>query len=250
MYKHQTIENIRKFSERAISVLVGAFALTIISAVSVPASALVINLDNWNINELNDVNGDFVEVIMGDDGAGNTTLTVQWMAGAGRTPGAPLATGIDFFLYNIVTNETDHGTDGVDAGEPGSVTSVFVGGSDVSGNWTPFNFDGTAADGFGDFNSHKMKDPAGTDGISATTALLFTLDGLVTLAGNSLTGARLVAHVRYGGRCSGWVADQPTTVLKSDSDCDVSVPEPATLGIFAFGLIALGFFARRRLAIA
>ena len=219
------------------------------AVVFAPGSASAVTLDNWGNAEL-EASSDTVEVTISVV-SGNTVFSVIWVDGGGTGPDG---IGIDFFSYNIVG---PIGDGDVDPGEFGSIFSVFTNSVDVTANWTTLNDDNLVQDGFGAFNSGTNHDPSGPDGISH--ALVFTLMGTVTLTPNA-EGGTLVAHVRYGLDCSGWVSDgthKDAGNLESISDCDQNgngedppngVPEPGTLLIFGAGLLGLAYLRRRRAA--
>jgi hypothetical protein len=152
--------------------------------------------------------------------AGCTTLSVQ------LTTSPPLITntavGIDQFLFNATT---------------ATVNAIAA----SPGTWN-LGFDGTNADGFGDFNSNRNQDSVGTSGISSP--IVFTLGGLTTFTPNG-NSANFVAHVTFSGGCEGWVSDG-TASASSNSNC-TPVPEPITIFLGGTGLLGMAWAGRKRL---
>ena len=153
--------------------------------------------------------------------AGCTTLSVQ------LTTSPPLITntavGIDQFLFNATSD---------------SVNAIAA----SPGTWN-LAFNGTNADGFGNFNSNKNQDSVGTSGISGP--IVFTLSGTnatFTANGNS---AKFVAHVTFSGGCEGWVSDG-TASASPNSNC-TPAPEPITIFLGGTGLLGMAWAGRKRL---
>jgi len=155
--------------------------------------------------------------------AGCTTLSVQ------LTTSPPLisntAVGVDQFLFNATTATVD-----AIAASPGT--------------WN-LAFDGTQADGFGNFNSNRNQDSVGTSGISSP--IVFTLGGTTTFTANGTPtpNAQFAAHVTFSGGCEGWVSDG-TTSASSNSNC-TPVPEPITIFLGGTGLLGMAWAGRKRL---
>jgi hypothetical protein len=107
------------------------------------------------------------------------TIVVQYMNDT--TPYEPL--GIDTFFYNLDND----------------IVSVSETG------WST-NFNGTTADGFGDFLSKRSQKPAGTGGI--TSPLIFTLDESFSepIAKNALNHT-IAIHMRLSDGKSTWLTD-------------------------------------------
>lgn len=175
------------------------------------SQAHAVSLTNWNVTELN-TSGDYVNVLIGTDAHGNTTLTVQWLPGASNSL---TAIGIDMFGFS-------------------SSTSVLTCATGWSCNKGTQNMSG-----FGSFAQFE-KEPGGTDGISSS--IVFVLNGTATFTSNS-QGAQFAAHVRYGNDCSGFVSDGSASGgATSNSNCGGTsqVPEPSTLLLLGSGLFGLG----------
>lgn len=179
--------------------------------------AYAISLTNWNVTELN-LSGDYVDVIIGTNGAGtNTTLSIQWIS---VDPLPPSAIGIDKFGFN---------------------STVGIASNGCAAGWNCTGTDRTM-DGFGLFNKFE-KDPGGTTGISGP--VVFTLAGLATFTPND-HNATFAAHVRYTDSCSGFVSDGTTTSGGSDSICgSTKVPEPSSLLLLVSGILSLGVIGRK-----
>lgn len=179
--------------------------------------AFAVPLTNWNVTELN-LSGDYVDVIIGTNGAGNrTTLSIQWIS---DDPTSPTGIGIDKFGFN--------GNFGIVQG--GCAVGWICGGTNQQ------------MDGFGSFAKYE-RDPGGTTGISSPA--IFTLAGLATFTAND-HGAKFAAHVRYTDNCSGFVSDGTTTSTGSNSNCgSTKVPEPSSLLLLGSGLLSLGVIGRK-----
>lgn len=178
--------------------------------------AHAVSLTNWNVTELN-TSGDYVNVLIGTNAQGNTTLTVQWVPGAANSL---TAIGIDMFGFNSAT----------------SVLTCPTGWSCNKGNQN--------MSGFGSFTQFE-KDPGGTGGISSS--IVFVLNGTAAFTSNS-HGAQFAAHVRYGSNCSGFVSDgTASSASTSNVDCgnNSQVPEPSTLLLLGSGLFGLGVLKKR-----
>lgn len=186
--------------------------------------AHAVSLSNWNVTELN-TSGDYIDVLVGTNAQGNTTLTIQWVPGAANSL---TAIGIDMFGFSSTT----------------SVLSCPTGWSCNKGSQN--------MSAFGWFTQFE-KDPGGTGGISSP--IVFVLNGSATLTSNS-QGAQFAAHVRYGNNCSGFVSDgTASSASTSNGDCGgvSQVPEPSTLlllggGLFSLGLLRKRFPGRRKVA--
>jgi hypothetical protein len=156
---------------------------------------------------------------------GCTTLSVQLTT---NPPITNTPVGIDQFLFNATTDVN------ANAASPGT--------------WM-LHFDGTNADGFGDFNSNRNQDSVGTSGISSP--IVFTLftpsstaTGITTFTPN-LSGANFAAHVTFRGGCEGWVSDG-TASASPNSSC-TPVPEPITIFLGGTGLLGMAWAGRKRL---
>jgi len=207
--------------------VLGLLVLALTLLLHNPAYAL--SLSNFSGNFA--AGTDHVDVTVGNDGSGNTTITVQWVAGSsGLTP-----IGVDTFFYDTDTSLTSCVPPTTTTG---CVTSVNL------GSWTT-NFDGsTAGGGFGDFSSHKNLDSASTNGTSS--ALVFTLNGTPTFdGGNPADATDFAVHVRYGEGCSGWFSGR--TAGTSDETGQCAVPEPTTMLLVGSGLVSLGVSGRKKL---
>lgn len=205
---------------KATTIGLAVLALGLIGSMTT-ASAGVINLNNWNITQL-DASDDFVQVKTGGDCAGIDTICVQWNEGA--IVEGPNAQGIDQFFYD-------------NDGRANDSTTLTI--SSISGNtdsWT-FNFNGTQADGFGNFDSRKSSGPS-----ENSLSLVFTVPGS-DLAANL---DEFAVHVRYQNNCSGWASNRTNSGGTSDASCGALVPEPAPLGLMAIGILGL-LLVRRRL---
>jgi PEP-CTERM motif len=202
------------------------------------ASAVMVNLDSWNVAELN-ASGDFVELNYSSDGA-TTTVTLQWMAGASNQL---TALGIDKFYYNCELCSFTSNPNDDESGKTGGIISVAEGVTDVTGDWSTHG-GGLAGDGFGDFNSRGNADSASTGGI--TEQLIFVLTGDLSFLFND-HDARFAVHVRYGNDCSGWASDgEPSGEPGSNPSC-AAVPEPSSVALLGIGVLLLaGMAAWRR----
>ncbi|MBI5902208.1 MAG: PEP-CTERM sorting domain-containing protein [Deltaproteobacteria bacterium] len=186
--------------------------------------AYAVSLTSWNVTELNS-SGDYINVSIGADAQGNTTLTIQWLPGAANSL---TAIGIDMFGFN-------------------SATSVLTCPTGWSCNKGTQNMSG-----FGTFAQFE-KDPGGTQGISSS--IVFVLSGAAAFTSNS-QGAQFAAHVRYGNDCSGFVSDGTASGgSTSNADCAGAsqVPEPSTLlllggGLFGLGVLKKMFSGRKKAA--
>ncbi|HEU5217074.1 MAG TPA: hypothetical protein VFU23_00345 [Gemmatimonadales bacterium] len=105
--------------------------------------------------------------------------------------------GVDLFYYGA-------------ASPPYSVLSVSEAG------WS-LNTDGTQADGFGSFGSHKNANSAGQGGVSCANPLVFTLSGDPTQGAN--TPLDLALHARFDDSCSGWISNRTAAAVGSDANC-------------------------------
>ena len=205
---------------KATTIGLAVLALGLIGSVP-PATAGVINLNNWNNTQL-DASDDFVQVKTGVDCAGTDTICVQWNEGA--IVEGPNAQGIDQFFYD-------------NDGSANGSTALTI--SSISGNtntWS-FNFNGTQANGFGGFDSHKSSGPS-----ENSLSLVFTIAGS-DLAANL---DEFAVHVRYLNNCSGWASNRTESGGTSDANCGALVPEPAPLALMAIGILGL-LLVRRRL---
>jgi hypothetical protein len=198
---------------KATMIGVAVLALGLIGRVT-PVSATVYTLQNWNNTQL-DASDDVVQVRTGVNCAGTDTICVVW--DEGTIVEGPNAQGIDMFFYD-------------NDGSANSSTALTI--SSISGNtdtWS-FNFNGTQADGFGNFDSHKSSGPS-----ENSLSLVFTIPGS-DLAANL---DEFAVHVRYLNNCSGFVSNRTNSGPTSDTNCGVAVPEPAPLGIMAIGMLGL-----------
>lgn len=219
----------------ATFVALGLMVFPVNYASAVPTT---VNLDSWNVSELN-ASGDFVELTYDFDN-GNTVVTLQWMAGANNQL---TAIGIDKFYYNcsgcsFTSNPNDN-----ESGKTGGIISVAEGLTDVTSDWKTHG-GGFSGDGFGNFNSRGNADSAGTGGI--TEQLIFVLNGNLTFLFND-HDARFAVHVRYGNDCSGWASDgEPSGEPGSNPNC-AAVPEPSSVALLGIGVLLLaGMAAWRR----
>jgi hypothetical protein len=205
---------------KAAMIGLAVLALGLIGRVT-PVSATVYTLSNWSNIEL-DASDDVVQVRTGVNCSGTDTICVVWSEGA--IVEGPLAQGIDMFFYD-------------NDGSANSSTTLTISG--ISGNtdtWS-FNFNGTQADGFGNFDSHK------SSGASENSlSLVFTIPGSDSAANLD----EFAVHVRYLNNCSGWASNRTNSGPTSDTNCGVAVPEPAPLGLMAIGILGL-LLVRRRL---
>lgn len=218
---------------QSVSLWAGVFALGLMVSAG---TAYAVPLSNWNVTELNST-GDHVDVTVGANASGQTTLTFQWFPGPSNV--LP-ALGVDMFFYNnsATVGSVDPGVSGF-----GTLTCEGTGESRYCGSppaqWH-VNYDGGTADGFDGFASSRSGALDGLNTGGITTPIVFTLDTTST----SIT--EFAAHVRYSNSCSGFVSNRTTTSIGSDSNC-AAVPEPPSLLLMGVGLASVGLFVRKKL---
>jgi hypothetical protein len=195
--------------------------------------------------------------------AGNTCTVTLTMTNVTQLAGIVVTVTIDntgtntVLSFQLTTNPVS-GTNtalGIDqVGWNGGVLSTSTGGSWAGKNASPSK---SSMDGFGTFNV-QASDPGGSGGISS--AITFTLAGLVTNFPANASGNEFTVHIRFTGNglidpatgnaygCSGFVGGQTgTTSVNNDPGCGTPIPEPASLALFGTGLLGLAGVIRRRL---
>lgn len=116
------------------------------------------------------------------------------------------------------------------------VTKVEYNGADITDLWN-LNTGDNIADGFGEFASYKNspKSSGGTDGWGITYPLIFTLNNIADIPGNSL-GNKVAVHLQFGS----------TEINAADSTWITNIPEFPTIAMPIVAAIGLVFFFQYR----
>ncbi len=203
---------------KSVSALVIIVAAIFLAAL--PASAYVVTLDTWNVQQLQN-SGDVVTVNITGSSA-----TFTFVSGGGITNTFQAMFKIFF--------------------QP----DVFSGGDSITGVPSPYSLSCGSASGGGSCQADgflvnpaaaEYATPNGGPGKPASATFTFA-----SALPSGLDKTDFDVHVTYSGSCSGFVDGTLKGSATSDTSC-TPVPEPMTMFLGGTGLLALGYAARKRL---
>lgn len=214
---------------RVLSVI---FVATLIAVFAAPVSAdtacaagstCTVQLTTANVQQLQGI----VVTVTIDNTGSNTVLSFQLT----NNPLTNSALGIDMVGWNSGGNTT---------------ANISTASTNFGGNNTATS--NSSMSQFGKFDI-QGQDPAGTGGVSS--AITFTLNGLVTNFPSNSNGYDFAVHLRFDNNCSGFIGGPSSgqaITADDDPNCQPTavVPEPGTLTLFGSGLLVVGGFLRRR----